>query len=62
GRLLVQTTDPEAVAAAVGDLPVFRIGDVTTDGALSLAVGDESVSLSADAVRDHRDVIERELA
>ncbi|TKX73145.1 phosphoribosylformylglycinamidine synthase subunit PurL [Halorubrum sp. GN11_10-6_MGM] len=62
GRLLVQTTDPGAVAAAAGDLPVFRIGDVTTDGTLSLSVGGESVSLSADAVRDHRDVIERELA
>ncbi|TKX45427.1 phosphoribosylformylglycinamidine synthase subunit PurL [Halorubrum sp. SD690R] len=62
GRLLVQTTEPEAVAAAVGDFPVFRLGDVTTDGALSLAVGDESVALSVDAVRDHRDVIERELA
>ncbi|MDB2244998.1 phosphoribosylformylglycinamidine synthase subunit PurL [Halorubrum ezzemoulense] len=62
GRLLVQTTEPEAVAAAVGDLPVFRLGDVTTDGALSLTVGDESVALSAAAVRDHRDVIERELA
>ncbi|RLM76573.1 phosphoribosylformylglycinamidine synthase subunit PurL [Halorubrum sp. Atlit-26R] len=62
GRLLVQTTDPEAVAAEVGDLPVFRLGEVTTDGTLSLAVGDESVALSADAVRDHRDVIDRELA
>ncbi|MDB9279179.1 phosphoribosylformylglycinamidine synthase subunit PurL [Halorubrum ezzemoulense] len=62
GRLLVQTTEPEAVAAAVGDLPVFRLGDVTTDGALSLTVGDESVALSAAAVRDHRDVIEREQA
>ncbi|OYR60524.1 phosphoribosylformylglycinamidine synthase subunit PurL [Halorubrum ezzemoulense] len=62
GRLLVQTTEPEAIAAAVGDLPVFRLGDVTTDGALSLTVGDESVALSAAAVRDHRDVIERELA
>ena len=62
GRLLVQTTEPEAVAAAVGDLPVFRLGDVTTDGALSLTVGDESVALSAAVVRDHRDVIERELA
>ncbi|GAA0536362.1 phosphoribosylformylglycinamidine synthase subunit PurL [Halorubrum ejinorense] len=61
GRLLVQTTDPEAVAAAAGDLPVFRLGDVTTDGTLSLAVGDESVALTADAVRDHRDVIDREL-
>ena len=36
--------------------------DVTTDGTLSLSVGGESVALSADAVRDHRDVIERELA
>ncbi|GAA0724640.1 phosphoribosylformylglycinamidine synthase [Halorubrum trapanicum] len=62
GRLLVQTTDPEAVAAEVGDLPVFRLGEVTTDGTLSLAVGDESIALSADAVRDHRDVIDRELA
>ncbi|VTT87305.1 Phosphoribosylformylglycinamidine synthase, synthetase subunit [Halorubrum sp. DM2] len=62
GRLLIQTTDPEAVAAVTGELPVFRIGDVTTDGTLSLAVGDESVALSADAVRDHRDVIDRELA
>ncbi|WP_096393789.1 phosphoribosylformylglycinamidine synthase subunit PurL [Halorubrum trapanicum] len=62
GRLLVQTTEPEAVAAEVGDLPVFRLGDVTTDGTLSLTVDDESIALSADAVRDRRDVIERELA
>ena len=62
GRLLVQTTDPEAVAAATGDLPAFRLGEVTTDGTLSLAVGDESVALSADAIRDRRDVIARELA
>ncbi|MGM0448703.1 MAG: phosphoribosylformylglycinamidine synthase subunit PurL [Methanobacteriota archaeon] len=62
GRLLVQTTDPEAVAAGAGDLPVFRLGDVTTDGTLSLSVGAESVALSADAVRDRRDVIYRELA
>jgi len=62
GRLLIQTTDPESVAAVTGDLPVFRLGDVTTDGTLSLAVGDESVALSAEAVRDRRDVIDRELA
>ena len=62
GRLLVQTTDPEAVAAAAGDLPVFRLGDVTTDGTLSLTVDGESVTLTAEAVRDHRDVIDRELA
>ncbi|TKX44132.1 MULTISPECIES: phosphoribosylformylglycinamidine synthase subunit PurL [unclassified Halorubrum] len=62
GRLLVQTTDPEGVAAEAGDLPVFRLGEVTTDGTLSLSVGDESVALSADAIRDRRDVIDRELA
>ncbi|GAB7010229.1 phosphoribosylformylglycinamidine synthase subunit PurL [Halorubrum trueperi] len=62
GRLVVQTTDPEAVAALAGDVPVFRLGDVTTDGTLSLSVGEESIALDADAVRDRRGVIERELA
>jgi len=62
GRLVVQTTDPDAVAAAAADLPVRRLGDVTTDGTLSLSVGDESVALDADAVRERRSVIERELA
>ncbi|MDZ5812028.1 phosphoribosylformylglycinamidine synthase subunit PurL [Halorubrum sp. AD140] len=62
GRLVVQTTDPEAVAEAAGDLPVLRLGDVTTDGTLSLSVGDESVALDADAIRELRGVIDRELA
>jgi phosphoribosylformylglycinamidine synthase len=62
GRLVVQTTDPEGVAAAAGDLAVHRLGDVTTDGTLSLSVGDESTALDADAVRELRGVIERELA
>jgi len=35
---------------------------VTTDGTLSLAVGDELVSLDADTIRELRGVIERELA
>jgi phosphoribosylformylglycinamidine synthase len=62
GRLVVQTTDPEAVADLAGDVPVLRLGEVTTDGTLSLSVGDESVSLDADAIRELRGVIERELA
>jgi len=62
GRLVVQTTDPEAVAEAAGELPVHRLGDVTTDGTLSLSVGGESTALDADAIRDLRGVIERELA
>ena len=62
GRLVVQTTDPEAVAGLAGDLPVLRLGDVTTDGTLSLSIGDESISLDADTIRELRGVIERELA
>ncbi|WP_435072861.1 phosphoribosylformylglycinamidine synthase subunit PurL [Halorubrum sp. HHNYT27] len=62
GRLVVQTTDPEGVAEAADGLPVHRLGDVTTDGTLSLSVGDESTALDADAIRDLRGVIERELA
>ncbi|MFC5135696.1 MULTISPECIES: phosphoribosylformylglycinamidine synthase subunit PurL [Haloferacaceae] len=62
GRVVVQTTDPDAVAELAGDFPVFRLGDVTTDGTLSLSVGDESVAVDADAIRDLRGVIERELA
>ncbi|TKX77510.1 phosphoribosylformylglycinamidine synthase II, partial [Halorubrum sp. SD626R] len=62
GRLVVQTTDPDAVADLAGETPVLRLGDVTTDGTLSLGVGEESVALGADAIRDHRGVIDRELA
>ncbi|PHQ39140.1 phosphoribosylformylglycinamidine synthase II [Halorubrum persicum] len=62
GRLVVQTTDPEAVADRAGGLPVLRLGDVTTDGTLSLSVGDDETTLDAEAIRDLRGVIERELA
>ncbi len=62
GRLVVQTTDPDAIAAIAGDVPVFRLGDVTTDGRLSLAVGDESLAVDADSIRELRGVIDRELA
>ena len=62
GRLVVQTTDPDAVASLAGDLPVFRLGDVTTDGTLSVSVGDESLAVDADTIRELRGVIARELA
>jgi phosphoribosylformylglycinamidine synthase len=50
------------VRDAAGDLTVTRIGDVTTDGALSLTVDEETLTVTADAIRTHRDVITRELA
>ncbi|GAB6878551.1 phosphoribosylformylglycinamidine synthase subunit PurL [Halorubrum gandharaense] len=62
GRLVVQTTDPEATAELAGDLPVYRLGEVTADGTLSLTVGEETATLSADELRELRGVITRELA
>ena len=62
GRLVVQTTDPEAVAELAGELPVLRLGEVTTDGALSLSVGDDETAFDADTIRELRGVIDRELA
>ena len=69
GRLVVQTTNPESVAELAGTIPVFRLGEVTTDGTLSLSVrtdaGDAdaaTLDVDADRIRGLRGVIERELA
>jgi phosphoribosylformylglycinamidine synthase len=62
GRLVVQTTDPAAVRDAAGELTVTQIGDVTTDGSLSLTVDEETLTVTADAIRARRDVIAREMA
>ena len=62
GRVVVQTTDPDAVRDAAGDLTVTRIGDVTADGALSLTVDEETLTVTAETIRAHRDVITSELA
>ncbi|ESS02744.1 MAG: phosphoribosylformylglycinamidine synthase subunit II [uncultured archaeon A07HR67] len=62
GRIVVQTTDPDAVATLAGDHPVSRLGDVTPEGTLSMSVGEESISVDADALRELRGVIGRELA
>ncbi|MFA9516210.1 phosphoribosylformylglycinamidine synthase subunit PurL [Halopenitus sp. H-Gu1] len=62
GRLVVQTTDPEAVADIADDVPVLRLGSVTTDGRLDLTVDDEHVAATAESIRDVRDVLEREIA
>ena len=69
GRLVVQTTDPDAVAELAGDVPVFRLGEVTTDGTLSLSVdtaadggNGETIDVDAGRIRELRGVIQRELA
>ncbi|WP_336036760.1 phosphoribosylformylglycinamidine synthase subunit PurL [Halobacterium yunchengense] len=62
GRAVVETTDPDALRAAV-DAPVVDLGDATADGALSLAVDGEDGGVEYDAaeLRDLRSVLEREL-
>jgi phosphoribosylformylglycinamidine synthase len=61
GRVVVETTDPAATRAAAGDVPVETLGRTNADGTLSLAVGDDEVTRSAEAVADLRDVLPREL-
>ncbi|SEO36859.1 phosphoribosylformylglycinamidine synthase [Halogranum amylolyticum] len=62
GRAVVETTNPEAVYAAFeGVAPVTELGSATTDGTLSLSVGDDELAYDVDAIADLRDVIEREL-
>jgi phosphoribosylformylglycinamidine synthase len=61
GRVVVETTDPAAVEAAAGDVPVRDLGAATAKTDLTLSVGDEQLMRDADGIRDLRDVIDREL-
>ena len=62
GRLVVETTDENAVREAVGDaVPVESLRACTDDGRFSLSVDGETVTLPAGEIADMRAVIEREL-
>ncbi|WP_435195160.1 phosphoribosylformylglycinamidine synthase subunit PurL [Natronomonas sp. EA1] len=62
GRVVVETTDVPAVREAVGDaLPVAEIGVADDTGGLNLSVGNESLAVTAEEIRELRSVIEREL-
>ncbi|UIO98494.1 phosphoribosylformylglycinamidine synthase subunit PurL [Halobaculum sp. CBA1158] len=62
GRAVIETTDPGAVRAAFdGIAPVSELGTATDDGSLSLSVDGVELTYDADAIRDLRGVIEREL-
>ena len=63
GRVVVETTDPEAVHEAFdGVAPVDSLGSATTDGVLSLSVAGETVEYEAETVAELRDVIASTLA
>ncbi len=58
GRVVVETTDPEAVREAFdGVAPVDSLGSATDDGVLSLSVAGETVEYDAETVAELRDVI-----
>ena len=62
GRVVVETTAPDEVAAAFdGVAPVTRLGTADSSGRLSLAVGDETLAADAATIAGWRDVIETTL-
>jgi phosphoribosylformylglycinamidine synthase len=63
GRVVVETTDPEAVYRRFdGVAPVERLGVATDTGRLELAVGGVSLTYTSDEIAALRDVIASELA
>jgi phosphoribosylformylglycinamidine synthase len=60
GRAVVETTDADALRAAV-DAPVVDLGTATDDGVLSLSVSGQSVAYGSAEIQDVRDVLVREL-
>ncbi|MFC4988290.1 phosphoribosylformylglycinamidine synthase subunit PurL [Saliphagus infecundisoli] len=62
GRVLVQTTDPDAVREAfAGIAPVARIGEGTDDGVLRVDVGETDLTYDAAGIRERRSTIAAEL-
>jgi len=63
GRVVIETTDPDAVRAAFEDVaPVSELGVSDDTGALSVDAGMESLRVSATSLAELRSVIEAELA
>jgi phosphoribosylformylglycinamidine synthase len=62
GRVVVETTDVDAVRRAAGETPVRELGAATAESTLTLSVDDERLRRRADGLRERRAVIERELA
>ncbi len=62
GRVLIETTDPDAVREAFdGVAPVTHLGSPDETGTLSLSVGGADVTLDAADITERRSVLDREL-
>ncbi|WP_416839237.1 phosphoribosylformylglycinamidine synthase subunit PurL [Haloferax sp. DFSO52] len=61
GRVVVETTDEDALRELAGDVPVVELGTTTDDATLSLSVGDDELAYGATDIAELRDVLTREL-
>ena len=62
GRVVVETTDPDAVREHVPEtVPVETLGRATDTGGLEIEAGDQKVSYTAGEIASLRDVIETDL-
>jgi phosphoribosylformylglycinamidine synthase II len=62
GRLVVETTDVASLRDVAGDaVRVSAVGTATSDGSLSLSLGDETVGYGVEEVAELRAVLDREL-
>ncbi|PSQ38059.1 phosphoribosylformylglycinamidine synthase subunit PurL [Halobacteriales archaeon SW_5_70_135] len=59
GRVVVGTTDPDAVRAAADGTPVTRIGETTADATLSVTAGSTRLRYDHETLRNLRSTIER---
>ncbi|ELZ91529.1 phosphoribosylformylglycinamidine synthase II [Haloferax mucosum ATCC BAA-1512] len=61
GRVVVETTDEDALRDLAGDVPVIELGTTTDDATLSVSVGDDDLAYGVGDIADLRDVLTREL-
>jgi phosphoribosylformylglycinamidine synthase len=61
GRIVVETTDEDALRELAGDVPVVELGTTTDDATLSLSADGTALAFDAGEIADLRDVLEREL-
>ncbi|WP_410765146.1 phosphoribosylformylglycinamidine synthase subunit PurL [Haloferax sp. DFSO60] len=61
GRVVVESTDVDALVELTGDVPVYELGTTTDDEYLGVTVDDDYVAFDASAIADLRGVLTREL-
>ncbi|KAB1196733.1 MULTISPECIES: phosphoribosylformylglycinamidine synthase subunit PurL [Haloferax] len=60
GRVVVESTDVDALVSLAGDVPIYELG-TTTDDSLGVSVDGDYVAFDAAKIADLRDVLTREL-